>query len=51
MLFLTRKRLREIAPWATAVLCGFAVFFVGLLVFVETPFAALDAGAGRRARA
>src|SRR4051812_29930252 len=42
VLFLTRKRLREIAPWATAVLCGFAMFFVGLLVFQVTPFAALS---------
>jgi cytochrome c-type biogenesis protein CcmF len=42
VLFLTRNKLREIAPYATAVLCGFALFFVGLLVFAVTPFAALD---------
>ncbi len=42
VLFLTRNKLREIAPYATAVLCGFAIFFVGLLVFFETPFAALS---------
>jgi cytochrome c-type biogenesis protein CcmF len=38
VLFLTRHRLREVAPYATAVLLGFAVFFVSLLVFFETPF-------------
>jgi len=38
ILFLTRKSLRIVAPYATAVLLGFAVFFAGLLVFLETPF-------------
>src|SRR4051794_39953480 len=38
ILFLTRRRLREIAPYATAVLLGFATFFAALLVFLETPF-------------
>jgi cytochrome c-type biogenesis protein CcmF len=42
VLFLTRNKLREIAPYATAVLCGFATFFVGLLVFSVTPFAGLS---------
>ncbi len=42
VLFLTRNKLREIAPYATAVLCGFALFFVGLLVFSVTPFGALS---------
>ncbi len=42
MLFLSRRRLREIAPYATAVLCGLAVFFVGLLVFLATPFHGLS---------
>ena len=42
VLFLTRNKLREIAPYATAVLCGFATFFVGLLVFKATPFAGLS---------
>src|SRR5579884_210966 len=37
ILFLTRKRVREIAPYATAVLLGFSVFFISLMVF---PFAA-----------
>ena len=39
VLYASRDRLREIAPYATAVLCGFALFFVGLLVFAVTPFA------------
>src|SRR5918911_2972951 len=38
ILFATRRRLREIAPWATAVLLGFGAFFAGLLVFAESPF-------------
>ena len=40
ILFVTRRRLRDIAPYATAVLLGFGAFFVALLVFLETPFAA-----------
>ncbi|MFL5886452.1 MAG: heme lyase CcmF/NrfE family subunit [Thermoleophilaceae bacterium] len=42
ILFATRKRLREIAPWATAVLLGFAAFFIGLSVFLANPFQVLD---------
>ncbi|MGH2969993.1 MAG: heme lyase CcmF/NrfE family subunit, partial [Solirubrobacteraceae bacterium] len=38
ILYLTRRRLREIAPYATAVLLGFGAFFASLLVFLETPF-------------
>ena len=38
ILFLTRRKLREIAPYATAVLLGFGAFFASLLVFLETPF-------------
>jgi cytochrome c-type biogenesis protein CcmF len=41
VLFLTRRSLRQVAPYATAVLLGFAMFFSGLLVFAETPFALL----------
>jgi cytochrome c-type biogenesis protein CcmF len=41
VLYLTRHRLREITPWATSVLMGFGAFFVGLLVFAESPFATL----------
>ena len=41
ILFLSRARAREIAPYATAVLLGIAAFFCGLLVFLETPFGRL----------
>ena len=41
VLFATRRQLRRVAPYATAVLLGFAAFFAGLLVFKETPFALL----------
>ena len=44
VLFLTRRRLRELAPYATAVLLGFGAFFAALLVFTESPFAARRAG-------
>src|SRR3954447_22416602 len=43
ILFLTRRRLREVAPYATAVLLGFGAFFSGLLVFLESPFTSLAA--------
>ena len=38
ILFVTRRRLREIAPYATAVLLGLGAFFASLLVFLESPF-------------
>jgi cytochrome c-type biogenesis protein CcmF len=38
VLRLTRHHLREVAPYATAVLLGFGAFFAFLLVFLETPF-------------
>jgi cytochrome c-type biogenesis protein CcmF len=38
VLFATRRRLRELVPWATAVLSGLAVFFCALLVFKVSPF-------------
>jgi len=38
-LFLTRRRLREVTPYATAVLLGFGGFFTALMVFYATPFA------------
>ncbi|MEA2178174.1 MAG: cytochrome c-type biosis protein CcmF [Solirubrobacteraceae bacterium] len=41
VLFLTRRRLREVAPYATAVLLAFAAFFGSLLVFLESPFQVL----------
>jgi cytochrome c-type biogenesis protein CcmF len=37
-LFLTRRRLREVASWATAVLLGFGGFFVSLMLFYADPF-------------
>jgi cytochrome c-type biogenesis protein CcmF len=38
ILFVTRKRVREIAPYATAVLLGFAAFFISMTVFLANPF-------------
>src|SRR5215216_398504 len=38
ILFATRRRLREVAPYAAAVLLGFGAFFAGLLVFLASPF-------------
>jgi cytochrome c-type biogenesis protein CcmF len=39
ILYLTRRRVREIAPYATAVLLGFGAFFTSLAVFYANPFA------------
>ena len=42
VLLLTRRRLREIVPWATAVLGAVATFFLSLMViFGQEPFARL----------
>lgn len=41
VLFLTRRSLRQIAPIAQAVLFGFCVFFLALVVFFESPFTTL----------
>src|ERR1022692_2580641 len=38
-LFLTHKRMRDVAAYATAILLGFGGFFVSLMVFYATPFA------------
>jgi cytochrome c-type biogenesis protein CcmF len=38
-LLLTRRRVREIVPYAQSVLFGFSVFFVALIVFFANPFA------------
>src|SRR5271169_6881172 len=38
-LFLTRRRMREVAAYATAILLGFGGFFISLMVFYATPFA------------
>jgi cytochrome c-type biogenesis protein CcmF len=37
-LFLTRKRMRDIAAYATAILLGFAGFFISLMLFYANPF-------------
>ena len=42
VLFATRSKYREIAPWATAVLMGLGAFFTGLMLFDANPFARLD---------
>src|SRR3954447_22944467 len=41
VLFFTRKRMRDVTPYASAVLLVFAAFFVSLLVFAASPFHAL----------
>ena len=38
-LFLTRKRMRDVAAYATAILLGFGGFFISLMVFYANPFA------------
>lgn len=38
VIFLTRKTLRDVVPYATAVLLGMGAFFTALLVFRESPF-------------
>jgi cytochrome c-type biogenesis protein CcmF len=43
-LYATRAKLKEIVPWATAVMMGVAAFFVGLMLFAPDvdPFATLS---------
>src|SRR5271167_2858520 len=41
-LFLTRKRMRDVAAYATAILLGFGGFFVALMVFYANPFTTTD---------
>ena len=38
-LFLTRRRMRDVAAYATAILLGFGGFFVSLMLFYANPFA------------
>jgi cytochrome c-type biogenesis protein CcmF len=45
VLTITRGRLRDVTPYATAVLLGFAAFFLGLLIFSASPFDAVAGGA------
>jgi cytochrome c-type biogenesis protein CcmF len=42
VLFATRNKHRELAPWATAVLMGLGAFFTGLMLFDASPFARLN---------
>ncbi len=42
VLFATRHKHREIAPWATAVLMGLGAFFTALMLADANPFARLD---------
>ena len=42
VLYITRRRHREIVPWATAILAGLGSFFIGLMIFKAQPFAHLD---------
>jgi cytochrome c-type biogenesis protein CcmF len=42
VLYLTRRKHREVVPWATAVLMGLGAFFVGLMVFKAQPFSELS---------
>ena len=39
---LTRNKLAEVAPWATAVLLGFAAFFLSMSAFLVSPFGVTD---------
>jgi cytochrome c-type biogenesis protein CcmF len=43
-LYFTRNKLRELVPWATAVMMGIAAFFTGLMLFAPgvDPFARLN---------
>jgi cytochrome c-type biogenesis protein CcmF len=43
-LYTTRRRMREIVPWATAVMMGIGAFFTGLMLFAPdvNPFATLS---------
>ena len=44
VLFATRRRHREVVPWATAVLCGLGIFFCGLMLLAggANPFGRLS---------
>jgi cytochrome c-type biogenesis protein CcmF len=38
-LFLVRRRMRDVAAYATAILLGFGAFFISLMIFYASPFA------------
>src|SRR5256885_10084372 len=40
-LYASRKKLRAIVPWATAVLAGITAFFLALMIFFASPFQTL----------
>lgn len=42
VLFVTRRKLRDVTPYAQAVLLGLASFFLGLLVLTADPFAPIE---------
>src|SRR4051795_813197 len=42
VLFATRNKHRELAPWATSILMGLGAFFTGLMLFGASPFARLS---------
>ncbi len=42
VLFLTRKRMRDVSAYATAILLGFGGFFISLMVFYANPFKTTD---------
>src|SRR5436305_2090466 len=42
VLFVTRNKHRELAPWATAVLMGLGAFFTALMLIDANPFARLN---------
>jgi cytochrome c-type biogenesis protein CcmF len=45
-LFLTRRRMRDVAAYATAILLGFGGFFIALMVFYANPFATTSPAPG-----
>jgi cytochrome c-type biogenesis protein CcmF len=42
VLFISRRKHPELAPWATAVLAAIGSFFIGLMIFKAQPFGHLD---------
>ena len=51
VLYLTRRRHREIVPWATAVLMGIGAFFVGLMMLQGPAVLGAEPGAAGGNRA